>query len=775
MKKILSLLMVLCLIMGAASALAAGNKTIAVRGQNDFDDYISSMFVWGDKLLLNSYNTAYAWNKETGELTEVKGFEELREKVGGYNLEEGEEPLVEHEEDEYCNLQETIYTVDDKLYMMADIGGNENNGIRNVLLELTIGEDGTFALGEQIDLGDALAVEEDMDGESYVYSRYLEKTVGYDGVLYGLSYGDNGMELLAIDIASGDVNEMNIDVDGEIVNMARYKEGQILLTTMDYNSDPVVANLVAYDLATEEATTLGELPRDGWETPSGICYDAERSKVYYILAGSAWRMDITDDGFGTPEEFSDMPIGGNSSAQAVLMDELYIIMSYDGVIGRDVTQEKLPEQHLRVANIAYDDAVKMAYFPFTDAHPEYMVSISNTMDIDALMSNMMNRSSDIDIYTIDGTDEAFYAMMSRGFMAELSGSEKLKAATDSFYPFIKDTVTKDGEVYALPLGGMGGMLSVNMKVLEKMGFTKENLPTTWIGLYELLQELPAKLEEFPEVSLCDTYMTEEDVRREFFYDMLEDYFTWLDADESHMAEGSQVLVELCEAFEKVDWKSLGLKESDEEDDQGAWAIMTPGGKEPSVIFEFYETVGFYRGREDMEWLPLSVKEGEKPVIGMNMTFAFVNPFSEHREAAIEYLEYAWNGVNDETKMRMIPSINDPVENEYYEENLKSMQKNTDDIKKQIEKTEDEEKKEELSTMLKEQEEWTEEYKENNRYSISPESIERYRSVDDLFTIQKSAWWNAGEEVQQYMDGAMSAQQLASSLEKTMQMKRLEGN
>ena len=43
-------------------------------------------------------------------------------------------------------------------------------------------------------------------------------------------------------------------------------------------------------------------------------------------------------------------------------------------------------------------------------------------------------------------------------------------------------------------------------------------------------------------------------------------------------------------------------------------------------------------------------------------------------------------------------------------------------------------------------------------------------------IQKSSVWSSGayEQVDQYIGGTMSAQQLASELEKTLQMQRLEG-
>ena len=46
-----------------AAALAEGNVTIAVQGMNDFNDNIQSMIVYGDKLLLSSWDTLYTWGQ----------------------------------------------------------------------------------------------------------------------------------------------------------------------------------------------------------------------------------------------------------------------------------------------------------------------------------------------------------------------------------------------------------------------------------------------------------------------------------------------------------------------------------------------------------------------------------------------------------------------------------------------------------------------------------------------------------------------------------------
>ena len=87
MKKMLSILLALALMLGAA-ALAEGNVTIAVQGMNDFNDNIQSMIVYGDKLLLSSWDTLYTWDNTSRKLTPVDGYDKLQNVLTG----DGETP-----------------------------------------------------------------------------------------------------------------------------------------------------------------------------------------------------------------------------------------------------------------------------------------------------------------------------------------------------------------------------------------------------------------------------------------------------------------------------------------------------------------------------------------------------------------------------------------------------------------------------------------------------------------------------------------------------------
>ena len=771
MKKILALILAASLMLCAAYALAAtGNVTIAVQGQDGFNDFISSMLVWGDKLLLSSYDTLYAWNSETRKLVEVQGYDQLQ-----YMLTDEETGVIKAEEDEYCYFDSDLYVVEGKIYRMAQINDSDGNQT-SYLVEIIISDDGELSLGDVIDLGDALSITDETDGETYSYTRSLQNPCSFGRTIYALSYGDS-LELLSLDLDSETVDAMTLDTDYQVDSISPYTEGKLLMIGSNYNVDPVETALLVYDTQTEEITELGKMPRDGYNTPSAICYDEARSKVYYVLSGSVWRMDISDDGFGTPEEFGDMPLESYSNSVAVMMGDWYILSSYDGVVGRDVTLDKMPPQRLRIINSNYAESIKTAYYAFTDKHPEYMVSISDNLDESTLLQSMMNRDSSVDIYTISSSSSALSALMNRGYLAELGSSEKLTAAVDSLYPFIQDFCKKDGQLCLMPFSGYATGLTMDTKALtEKLGYTQEDVPTSWKQLFELINDIAAnkKLEEAPEVSFVMAGYTQQDLRNMIFSNMMSDYYTWLDQSEENLTNGTPVLLELCEAFEKVDWSGLGLPEEYSED---GW--MSDGIMKESVLIDFnsVDVTSYVGADQDRVICPLSVVDGEEPVIGMTLTLAFVNPFSENKDAAIEYLEDAWDANGRTNRILMDPNDNEPVVNAYYEQNLKEIQNNIDQQKKSLETMTDEETREMTQNGINSMEEWLEEYKERGKYDVTPEQIAKYREVAGKMAVAKSDIYGGDsyDQMYQYVDGAITASQFAAQLEKTLQMQRLEGN
>ena len=91
---------------------------------------------------------------------------------------------------------------------------------------------------------------------------------------------------------------------------------------------------------------------------------------------------------------------------------------------------------------------------------------------------------------------------------------------------------------------------------------------------------------------------------------------------------------------------------------------------------------------------------------------------------------------------------------------------------------DEETRDMLTLSLEDMKKWRAEYEEEGRWDISEKDIERYRQYGDFMAATRSSLWGGDgdtySQIYQYLDGAITAQQLAAELEKTLQMQRLEG-
>ena len=134
-----------------------------------------------------------------------------------------------------------------------------------------------------------------------------------------------------------------------------------------------------------------------------------------------------------------------------------------------------------------------------------------------------------------------------------------------------------------------------------------------------------------------------------------------------VATAMVVLLALCQAFEGVDWAALGLPEEFDYEEDNGWEyepeniLMDNTSIDPRYYYEAQQTP-----------LVLAVAEGEPQLIGFDLRAAFVNPFSKHREAATEYIETAYSLLDHGVKVALMPGENEPVENKYFEENLKKL-------------------------------------------------------------------------------------------------------
>lgn len=785
MKKRIASLFALALLLApfASCASASGNATIAVMGRDDgFDDFVASMFVWDDRLLLSTYDAMFTWSEEEGLAKLPGGREELNRLIepvdedGTRVVRLGDVEIELDAGESFYYYYDDFYSAGDRLYRTAVVSGED--GVQSVyLVEITLDEDGHFAPGGVLNLSDEMI--EDYGG--YYGARSLDQCCGLDGKLYGLYWADDGMRTLAaIDLEEGAVESLPLEAEGEITGLSAFGDGKLLLSLYTYEEGENASSISLYDVESGETTSLGSLPQ-GNGLPTALCFDEARSRLYYVQDGYVWRTEVSESGIGEAEAFGDMPLEIYMDARPVMLGDLYILSSYDGVVGRDVTVEQLPEKTLTVVDAGYSRSTRRAYFDFIVAHPEFAVAFSNRgINAEEIIQAMMTRESDIDIFTMETVEPAYASLKERGYLADLSGSEKLTALVDGIYPAFADAVRADGALYALPMKLYVSQMQINVTLLtEKLGFTREDIPSSWPGLFALLAELSdGRMQEVPEASILSPGYTRSDAQLDFLYAMMNDYMLWLDADEAHLERGSEVLTAMLEAYERIDWEGFGLPEEfedgmfeyHEENMLFRTASVTPSGLGDRLL------------ESDPEWrlLDLPVAEGEDPMIGAELTVAFVNPYSEHVGEAVEYLEDVAALIDEDMLVALCPDRNDPIENTEFAEGVKNYDDAVADAQEALAKAEEQEDDEQIALLterlenIRESREW---YERHARWLVSAEGIEAYRAIAGKIVPSYSMVGFGDSDVfsvlQQYRDGAIPAEQLVAELAKTLQMQRLE--
>lgn len=132
------------------------------------------------------------------------------------------------------------------------------------------------------------------------------------------------------------------------------------------------------------------------------------------------------------------------------------------------------------------------------------------------------------------------------------------------YPGMRAVLERDGQPVAVPVTAYAWKLGLNIEGFEKIGLSKEELPTDWEGFVDLLAELPDLLPDDGSVRVFDEYYTQGQVKEELMGKLFEDYHDYISADGRDPAYNTPEMQRICQKILDLDYEALGLKESDED-------------------------------------------------------------------------------------------------------------------------------------------------------------------------------------------------------------------
>ena len=750
-----AMLTAIIMLLGAVSAMAAPGDGIIYR-QGDSDFSVSYIAYYEGVLYMSDYGeNIYTWTRESGEVT-------AHPIPGEFS----------QADDENSTSFRRLIGGDDGLYMLYSVNSNDqDNGddsFKNMLLyKITVDGGELVFETEPAELSWDDLVEEYDDG--YTYAKDIQQAYVSGGKLIGQSYDDAGNSVVVvIDIEDDDVELIQVDY---MSSMCAYTEGKVLVSLRDWNSDGEPVSIAALDLETEDIDVLGTLSTAGWSYPASMAYDADDNTLYYVLNGELCRLAGMD--FSAPEAISAANVESWGDSPAIVTDDnYYICADYQTVIIRNTDPSQRSEQSITVYT-NYCDVMDQAYYDFTAANPDVEVVLATSYE--DITQAMLNQSSAVDVYTVSVNTQDYSALLKRGYMAELDDSDIITGFVGEVYPELRKVLVGDSGVVAVPVEMWANCMSYNPVAFEKLGLTEADVPTSWPEFLALLQRLPELMGENSAVTVVDPYYTQADLRNTLFQEIVDDYMLYLQQDGVEFAFNTDILRSVLAELEKVDFAALGLPEEYEDYDSYEY-------NEETILFNTYSSISceiYNYTQQYSRPMPLAMEQGGRPAVSANLTVAFVNPYSENRELAIEYLEYAIANIEPVYRANMCPGSNEPVENSYYQEALDSYDESIANIEDELAKAEDDETREQWQQQLDEMTKWRDEYEQNYRWSASAESIELYRSYADYLTPTQYIGFDeeASEEfyslMSQYIDGSIDLDTFLTNIDKKIRMMVLE--
>ena len=643
------------------------------------------------------------------------------------------------------------------------------------LCELQFDQEGNASVGEEITELDWFDL---IQGTDYEYYAQCDRPFVAGDLLCFTSYDESGNNIIVMtDLSDGDTEiyyPTDLGLDAYVEEICAYKDGLLLTLSVQYTQDGNIANLYRTDPEAEEAELLAEVPLTGQGYPDGLVYRTDNDTLYFAMNGELWALPGMDA--ERLESVASLPVEASYDVRPILTSEgYYITGNYEAVVRRNTDPALRSDVRLTVQR-NYNPSINSAYYAFSAEYGD--VDVVMVEQVEDVVQAMMNRSSDVDIYCL-GVDSAEYeAVYSRGYMAELTESEELSAFIDSLYPFAREACVKDGELLGVPVEFYANSMGYDPEAFARLGLTGEDVPTTWQAFFESLEPLAAKVAEVEGMTLFDGFEDYGSARFMLLDTMLASYMAYISQPGSELAFDTEAFRGALNACEAVDWTALGLAEP--EDMNGYSWTSSSGESTHDALFSSYGNpiADTYAVQGAFQPLPLGF-DGN-PQLSAQMTVAFVNPFSQHREEAIAFLEAVVREMEPVLKIQLCPEENEPVRSPDYDTTLAAYDQMIADAQTQHDAAETDAEKQAYAVILAEYEKMREDFLRYGAWQASEESIARYRAFAPQIIVIRNLGMggdnaSAFYELQnQFTQGLITADEFIEGVDGKLQMMMLEG-
>lgn len=528
-----------------------------------------------------------------------------------------------------------------------------------------------------------------------------------------------------------------------------------------------IGELRRVNLATVEQSILAQL-----EQPACCLAVSEDGACLYLA--DALQVYRYQESTGI-EAYDRSPLSGQAAwFPACVAGNRYVLGDYSSLF---VVEQ--PDTSLPLLTVASREETQILQ-DFEANHDVRVLSLPTSMYFDAekLMQDMITQNSAYDIYWIDVSTGCLSVLMQKGYYVPLDASSTLVSAMDAMDPNLTALLTQDGHYAAFPKSATAHMLCINTKTMEEFGLTEEDLPRTFS---EFLPWLAAQYEKSQDLGRV-VWDTQRSLRHSAFTLLLNMYIK--QCEQEHVTPD----------FINHDFPAL-LGQIDQyfvDSTPLAAPRMVNGELELPLLSQ--QDVGDMLSVSN-GWipLPLVLSEGLDPMYDIQLQVYLINPYSEHQDAALAYLETVNSYldmekalaylepaniyINAETRMILSDTPIAPVERPEYAAEYAAYEEEREQLIASLESLEPQALKDaqlkikEINVSLG--------FLEQLRWYVSLKDIERMESYRPFFHVSGEATFFASVTdpistyTNQYADGIIGTQEMLQLLRRLARMVQLE--
>ena len=600
---------------------------------------------------------------------------------------------------------------------------------------------------------------------------YLNDVVVSGDLLMTLSWGMDGQKIVTVNLKTGSVS--TIDTGENTIAFTAGPDDTLILGSYDYMTQKTT--IVRKSLADGKDEVIAEFEK-GTQS-MGLGYEKDTDTLYMVMNGELWKAPLADA--ANAVAVNDCPL---ADCSIVPMGNGFVLLwNRNNILLRNTDPAVRGTIALHVEdNIGYNDTMAETVFTLSEKRGDLSVIVSQRYDwrdSSTVLQDMLNKDSGTDIYVLpyDGTN--FNALKNRGYLADMSDNAEIANYVSRMYPYIQDALKVDGKIIAVPIALNGNTFGISYNAWKKIGGTEEELPKTWDQFLDWMEKLPERLEG-TDISICNDTYAASSLPGMFMDVVMHQHQMQMESKGEEVAFNTPEMRKLVERIYNMDFKSLGMKSWEDEDNTGGYISY-----DDSAIISSYITPPMGEQYSGGGYpIALSLAEDEEPIVPVQIYVACVNPFSEHAKEAKEFLALAMENLQLIAEYTFFADKTEPLRYSSYEEDRKRTEKYLEQAKKYRDEAEEGEEKTYAEENVKSWEEQLERM-EDYSWQMNPETIERYQKIlpacrvldhDFLQEIQSTVSEEDSRLMQEYTGDNMDIEKILSFYDQKIQMIRMEG-